>query len=396
MTDGAIHSTLGASSMHRWSQCPGSVKLIATVPAKASSSYAEEGTDAHAYAAWCLDKGRPHESHKNQRMIAGRAFEITDDMIETVAVYYDYVMDAQDDGDSLMVEQRFDLSAVHPGCFGTADAVVWKLAAKTLVVIDYKHGAGIPVSPENNPQLQYYALGALLHSKLPAERVRMVIVQPRCGGDAVKEWEIDAIDLLDFRSDLIKYARATEADGAPVVPGDHCRFCPAAAVCPGIRDRANTLAQVAFGGGLSYDPVKLAQALDSRDAIKSWLKSLDEFAYSEALNGRTPPGYKLVEKRATRKWSSEPDVIEALQDIGVKDDVIFEPRQVKSPAQLEKLIDGKVIAPFVVKESSGTVLVHESDKRPPAKVTATEVFAPVDDDLVASIPSFMRRSGATA
>ena len=44
------------------------------------------------------------------------------------------------------IEQQFDLSSVHHGCFGTADAVIWDAKAKLLTVMDYKHGAGIPVN----------------------------------------------------------------------------------------------------------------------------------------------------------------------------------------------------------------------------------------------------------
>ena len=389
----AAHSVLGASSMHRWSACPGSVRLIATVPARAGSRYAEEGTDAHAYAAWCLDAGkRPHESHKTQKAISDRAFAITDELIEAVAVYYDYAMDAQDDGDKLLIEQRFDLSSVHPGCFGTADAVIWKPAEKLLIVVDYKHGAGIMVSPENNPQLMYYALGALIHSKLPAERVRMAIVQPRGNGDPIKEWEIDALDLLDFRMELKRYAVATEIRDAPLSPGDHCRFCPAAAVCPAIKDRANALAKQVFAPATAYDPEKLKLALDSREYLKAWLKSLDEFAYAEAEAGRCPPGYKLVDKRATRKWRDEGDTIEALQKAGMKDDVIFEPRSLKSPTQMEKVVAPAKLVEYIVKESSGHVLAPESDKRPAIKLAATEVFTPINVDLVTDCPTFLRRA----
>jgi len=48
--DGVIHSPIGASSMHRWSVCPGSVRLSSNVPS-VSSSYADEGTEAHAWLA---------------------------------------------------------------------------------------------------------------------------------------------------------------------------------------------------------------------------------------------------------------------------------------------------------------------------------------------------------
>lgn len=227
------HSLLGASSMHRWSVCPGSVRLSADAP-PVTNAAAEEGTEAHAYAAWCIDPEaggrRPYKTHFLE-------YGASNEMIDCVAHYYDYVYDNFDGApDLLMVEQRFDLSGVHPGCFGTADAVIWKPAAETLVVVDYKHGKK-RVHAQDNPQLMYYALGALLNVRLPAKRVRMVIAQPRCGGEPIAEWEIDAADLLDFRMDLVRYARATAAPDAPLVPGDHCFFCPAGQTCPAQREK---------------------------------------------------------------------------------------------------------------------------------------------------------------
>jgi hypothetical protein len=363
----AAHSKLGASSMYRWATCAGSVRQSAGIASR-SSKYAEEGTAAHALAEHCLSHGYN----------ARRGFEPPTEFTDAVQVYLDAVRAEVKVNDTLQIEQRFDLSEVHPGCFGTADAVVWQPKTQTLIVFDYKHGAGIPVNVEGNPQLQYYALGALLASGYPAKRVRMVVVQPRCDHPAgpVRSWEVDAIDLIDFRADLKQYAEATERPDAPLVPGDHCRFCPAAGLCPGLMDRAQSVAKLEFGPALSYDPAKLRLALDSRPTIQAWLKALDEFAYAEAEAGRTPPGYKLVAKRAIRKWRDEGAAIDALQLAGVNASTMME-TALKSPAQLEKVVDKKLIADLVTSESSGHVLAPESDKRPPVKAAAKDEFTAI-------------------
>ena len=43
--------------------------------------------------------------------------------------------------------------------FGTSDAIL--ISDGTMHVIDYKHGLGILVCAEDNPQMKCYALGAL-------------------------------------------------------------------------------------------------------------------------------------------------------------------------------------------------------------------------------------------
>lgn len=376
----AAHSKLGASSMYRWGACPGSVRQSAGLANK-SSRYAEEGTDAHTLAAHCVEMGFKDPIDLVDRTLtntqSGPSFLITPDMAEAVAVYVDYIQKLCMKAVSKYVEQRFDLSDVHAGCFGTADCVVWNSDDKVLEVIDYKHGAGIPVEVEGNSQLQYYGLGALLSLQLPARRVRLTIVQPRCEhpDGPVRSWEIDALDLLDFRTDLKNYAVATEDPKAPLITGDHCRFCPAAKnfpICPALDDARKQVAALEFSPVLSYDPEQLRKALDMRDAVKAWIKGLDEFAYAEAEAGRCPPGYKLVEKRATRKWVNESDAEDAIallpgNGADLPFDDIFEPRVLKSPAVIEKLIGKadfkKHISQYCESKSSGHTLVAESDKR---------------------------------
>ena len=211
------HSKLGASGMYRWVRCPGSVALIEKLALpNFTSSYAVEGSDAHALAALCLTKNHNPGFYIGKTISPeGRKFTVTEEMAEAVQVYVDAVdavIPNTSGGYEVQIEKRFDLSAVHPGCFGTADAVIWHAFSKTLYVFDYKHGAGIAVEVENNPQLLYYGLGALLASGYPAKRVKLVIVQPRCdhANGPVRDWEIDAIDLLDFRADLKAYAEATQ------------------------------------------------------------------------------------------------------------------------------------------------------------------------------------------
>lgn len=360
----AAHSPIGASSMDRWSKCPGSIRLSKDLVSK-SSSYADEGTLAHTLGEEWLRTG------------VEPAF-IDNGMREAVQQYYVYVTTRFNAGYSTVyLEHGFDLSSIHPGCFGTADAVLWNPTTRHLEVVDYKHGAGIFVPVVNNPQLRYYGLGALIDLKLPAVSITLTIVQPRCealdGG--IRSETLDVIDLLDFVADLQQYARATEDPEAPLVPGEHCRFCPAAQAhcCPELQAQTQAIAKTEFRNDLSYDPASLSKALESREFVKAWLKTLDEFAYQVLEHGGAIPGYKLVAKRATRKWKSEDEAQIALNAYTSAVD-IYEPKCLKSPAQMEKLLPKDVIAPLVESISSGHTVVEESDKRPAVKANAKEDF----------------------
>ena len=366
------HSPIGASSMDRWSKCPGSVRLSKGIESK-SSVYAEEGTEAHRLAHCWLTQGTAPIFPDIETMNA-------------VDTYVTYVGQQQfTKSATAFFEHQFDLSAIHPGCFGTADAVIWDEKNRHLEVIDYKHGAGVFVSAVNNPQLRYYGLGALMDLKLPAKTLTLTIVQPRYESPEgpIRSETLDTMELLDFVADLQMYAKATEDPKAPLNPGDWCRWCPAgqAQMCPELTARTRAIAKQEFTQGQVYDAATLKSALDSREFVKAWLKTLDEFAYGVLEAGGEIPGYKLVAKRPIRKWKDESQAEIALHNYAGKID-LFEPKSLKSPAQMEKLIkDKEVLTPLIESISSGHTVVEESDKRPAVKVGAKSEFT--------AIPSFL-------
>lgn len=365
------HSKVGASSMHRWSVCPGSVKLSEGI-ANVSSSYAEEGTKAHELAAAILSKGE-------------LPFDADPEMLEAVMVYVNAVTELWGPKDTKLVEQGFHLKDIHEGAFGTADCVLYKPELKRLYVFDYKHGQGIPVDVVGNQQLMYYGLGALLaNPQFRVLDVELVIVQPRCShpDGPVRSWRISAIDLLDFSVDLLEAIRRTEDPSAELVPGDHCRFCLAANKCPQLKETALSVAKREFSPLLSYDPKELSETLHKLPILEAFIKQVREFAYGEAQHGRTPPGWKFVEKRATRKWKlPEQEVAEEIRSrFKLPTHVIYDEPVLKSVAQVEKLVSKKhmvKLSDLISSESSGFTLAPESDARPEVRKDAAAEFTKV-------------------
>lgn len=367
-----VHSKIGASSMYRWSACPGSVRLSEGIESK-SSKYAEEGTYAHEVAA---------------QMLLGKTITETDpEILEAVTLYAETIRADFPDKRDVLVEHSFDLSSLYPGLFGTADCVLFDPKASLLRVYDYKHGSGIAVEVENNSQLKYYALGALISTKFPCKEIEIVIIQPRCShpDGPVRRHRISSIELIDFAADLVEYAKATEDENAPLSPGDHCRFCPAAGICPALHSTAITQAQAEFSPLLSYDPEKLSKALTWLPALEAYIKSVREFAYQEASHGRIPPGYKLVQKRNSRRWkiADESELVEELRSAFKLPANEFYEHTIKSPAQVEKILSKegkKMLSEFVISESSGQTLALESDKRVSAKPDALADFTVIEDN----------------
>ena len=382
------HSPIGASSASRWFACPGSVHLSKDMPNE-SSPYALEGTAAHLLAERCLQEDRQAADSIGEVItVENSDFAVDIDMADAVQVYLDAIAKDRKEGDEIAVEQSFDLSSFFPGLYGTNDFVLYRAETGELFVYDLKFGAGVPVEVIWNLQLLYYALGAATAKRdRRLTSVTLVIVQPRCAhpDGPVRRWEISPLDLLDWSADLVDAAKATEQPDAPLKAGSHCKFCLAAAKCTALRDQVMSIAKADFTDGnltlaepKDFSEVDLAAVLKEADLIDDWIRRVREYAHHEADAGRMLPGFKLVAKRAIRAWRDKNKTLVSLLDFGLDQSAIYQDPKLKSPAQIEKTVGKKQMKQFsdlVVKNSSGAVLVEESDPREAVKSSAIEDFA---------------------
>lgn len=384
------HARLSASSAKRWLVCTGSVNASAGL--NKNSQPAAQGTFAHSIAAKCLaDQSiSPSDFLCKREKVDGFDIECDLEMIEGIRVYLDAIDDDMKQGDLGWIEMALidELRKIDPDLGGTADYVRYRPSTRSLRVFDFKYGAGVYVDANDNEQMKVYALGALLvvlRQGCTVHEVEMTIVQPRYeGADPVRSWKFKAIELLDFTADLEEAAERTRLPNAPLVAGDHCKFCPAARTCPELEKRQHALIAAEFSAVVPYDPKALAAALAAVPLVKERIKAIEEFAYAEATAGRfgQEHGFKLVDKVARRQWKSEGDVALWAEAHGVDP---YAPREVLSPNQIEEKLKaaaprgkkkaaGAVLEQFVVRVSSGTALVPVADARPPAQRIETGDF----------------------
>ena len=102
------------------------------------------------------------------------------------------------------------------------------------------------------------------------------------------------------------------------------------------------------------------------------------YAVAELERGNKVPGWKMVAKRATRKWKDESKIIQWLASRGVPNSEHYT-RKIKSPRQVEitlgahGITKGSVPVGLMTSESSGTKLARASS--PEREVTGgTEFF----------------------
>jgi hypothetical protein len=371
----SVHSRLSASAAHRWIPCPGSVYLSEQCPKAERSTYAAEGTAAHTLGEQAL------AMDMNAGDFIGHeidGFEVDTDMAEAVQVYLDFVraVIAQSDTSDWAVEHRFELLSIHPQLGGTTDFLCYFPDSQTLVIADYKHGKGVVVEPEANPQLMIYALGAL--NKLQEQgkavkQVRIVVVQPRARHDSgpVREWWISGAKLVEWGQTTLKRA-ADKAAGhcCERTCGEWCRFCPAMAMCPEHRQRAIEVARADFATMQFPDPETMtpdhiAKVIKFSEMMSEWIQGLKAFAQSRMEAGQPIPGYKLVRKRSVREWENKE--LTELSLRAMLGEGAYK-RKLLSPAQAEKELKALGIPKenlenLWVKPDKGLVMAEESDKR---------------------------------
>jgi hypothetical protein len=412
---GKAHATWSASATARNWACPGALALCAKAPQQPESEAAAWGTACHTVSEDCLREGRdPAEWIGRVVRTKEHAIEVDEEMADTARFYVDYVRDnMRPIGAELTVEQRFSLAALNPpfDAGGTADAVIYMPLGRLLEVIDLKGGRGVVVEAEGNKQLRTYALGAMLaHPGRAIDNVTVTIVQPRAGRDAVRSETFHVADLVEWAADLLDAMKASAAamaayatvtggvsmdewSEANLRAGEHCRFCPARAICPAQEKAALEAVGVWFDDldkprlrntPDELDPERLARVLDAAGMIEDWLNAVRALAHNLAEAGTEIPGYILVEKIGRRRWKDEAAAEVAFAQAELPDDITHETK-LRSIAQIEKALGAKrkrelegLLSTLTEKPVTGRNLVRADKTTRPAVAGPGSLLSTID------------------
>jgi hypothetical protein len=365
-----------------WLNCPGSARLNEMFP-DSESPYAQQGTLAHSLAEIKLRKAigeiSPQKYGADLKKIKAEA-DYDEEMEDHTDDYIGYVMGLP--GDEVLVEQSLEFGEYVPEGFGTGDAI--KVDNDVLHVVDFKYGKGAKVEAEDNTQLMFYALGAIvaLGMVFDFEKVHVHIFQPRLGSPTSAEYTKK--EILDWADTIIAPAKKAWDGVEEYHSGPWCRWCKASATC---KTSMQEQAKEAFDNAFTepeevtgFIPNQMTEDeivywLGVKDGIEKFLKDLKSWAEEQAINhGRVFPGFKVVEGRSTRSYSDEPAVIKVLDHLGVEG---YLEHKLKGITALTKILGKKEfeknIGPLLVKPPGKPTLVPESDKREPLN-NAKEAF----------------------
>lgn len=369
------HARFSPSAAKRLINCPPSLVLGEQFNEE-ESQYAAEGSAGHALAEYLIKK------HLKKRVRRPVSDYYNDDLLEAVDDYVSYCIGEIEDAKRecpdpfFAVEQRVDASNYVADCFGTADMVV--MTDQVIHVIDLKLGKGVPVYAEENPQLMIYGLGLLEIAEMlyNPKIVRLTIYQPRLNNSST--WDIDPAALKAWGEDVLRPRGAMALMGSgDFKVGSWCRFCKARNQCRARADEFLKLAQMEFRPPALLSDAEISEVLKVADELSKWASDVYTFAQDQAIiHGKEWTGFKLVEGRSNRKYTSDAEVAQAAEAAGYSD--IYK-KSIIGVTEMERLMGkaefARIIGPLVYKPQGKVTLVPESDKREAInKTTAAAEF----------------------
>lgn len=372
MTEPA-HALLSASGSKRWLSCPPSARLEETYPDKETAA-AREGTLAHAIGEFYLKYYLKHnhtnvtlpKQFRNQefynKAMFDYVFEYIDICIEKINTALSIDKTAY-----IAIEEKIDYSEWAKEGFGTGDLVI--ITDKYVEIVDLKYGKGVAVSAIDNTQMQMYALGIISNFSFmyDFDTIKMTIFQPRNGGISSQEKSVK--DLIKWGENIVKPTAELAYDGiGKFNAGKWCLFCRASLRCKKYSEYCLSVAKYDFIDPEFMSDEEMADALNRIEPLIHYAKQIKDYALSEALQGRTWPGYKLVEGKSSRKYSDIDAVIGRLQKANIDSSDFMKEPELKSITELTKLLGKKTFSilldDLITKISGKPTLVNIDDPRP--------------------------------
>lgn len=417
------HARLSPSGSKCWSNCTAAPAFLEAnshrIPQDDGGIYANEGTEAHDWAA---------------KVLLGETVieEIPENFREPVGLYVDHCMALVPEGVSYQVEVQCDLY-YQDGQKGTCDFAI--VTDERVIIRDLKYGAGVLVHGHENTQLAIYCYSFIkmledVYDFTPETMIDMAPFQPRHReAEDMQPWVLTLGELEKFCRDIeyqaisaneavnrvreklpcgqrnIGAAEILEAaPGVKFVPQDgddgSCRWCKGKSICetrlaaategmnlPNLSGaeliallpdlskgdlkeptevRVEIVADALMDGAakpLMITDEYLVNIYARSKAIRRFLDDIEEHLEARALAGTSTPGTKLVHGReGNRAWSNEDEADTFLKGQKMKEAERYN-FKLKSPTQIEVVLKDK-LATSTRTQNRFNALVSRSPAKP--------------------------------
>ena len=318
-----------ASSISRILKCPGSCTLESKLPDRlryfAYKDAAEYGTFCHAVGeSALLHNGKCSQEWLMKLHQHPRAEEI----YYIGHIYAAAVIDRRPRGASLFVEEKFRTTIHGIDCVAKSDA--FYVTKNAIHKFDLKSGSFDYTDSARN-QMEYAArLWCYIHDEKDGRKISTTTIQPAYYNEAQRVVDSPAFpfcraEFSDFVADIKSRQKEFHA-------GEHCKMCSSILTCKLVKtitEEFFDMAKKANKEDLAFKDIFL-----KKGAVLAFLDAVESYCKQEMEGGKIIPGLTIEEYSGRRRWIDPGEVAEKLKYLK---DKIYEPRQLKSPAQMEKI-----------------------------------------------------------
>ena len=371
---------LHPSASSRWLSCPASASF--QEEAGTSNPAAEEGTHAHEVLEKLLKGKEPPEHTKEMRRAVDVAYGYIQERVQELEEW---------SGEAgFLVEEKLK---VTEHIEGTADCVL--ISPDELEVVDYKHGIGVSVWPEENTQLMLYGWGAIQKIGItkPDFPVLLTIIQPRdrMGHHYPRVWETTVDEIKTFIDTKVSPQSKQAQSGEPCYTpsDDNCRWCPGLkeVKCPAILLEFKSIRVLAnLGYTDKLEPEHAARVFLAKGRIYALLKALEARIYTEMHGGskKYAENLKLVRKQTRRRFVEKATEVlddyldrEAYTDSKMRglDDIERALKEAVGPKEMKEIMKAVTWKP-----KGELTVVPVDDRRDAVKSSAKHDFADLKED----------------
>lgn len=370
------HSSYGGSSIYILDKCPGALRLYPDAPPDESSPQAEEGTAAHHLGEFCLKSGL---SAYDCLGLEFNKYAVSGAMANDVQLYISEVRRilAENPDARLLIEPKVTMSSVSGEVYGFIDAMIFIPSKRKLIIGDLKYGYGLVES--STMQIKHYSVSALDTYQLwgLVDTIDGFICQPRGehtdGETRYIHYTIH--ESLQHQARFRQIYHETKKPDAPLVPGEHCHYCKASAICrPRLERTLNMLYPDA-----PFDTLAKGEVMEMYKELavmSRQIKKLEALANDYARAGAKLDGYKVVKSIARHDCTDEEGLVNAILTSpasSIKDRTELYNMRLKGKTALMDTpgVPRSVVSKFFkAPDNVGVELVKVNDRRPAVGIGA--------------------------
>lgn len=359
------HLKYGGSTAARTLACAGWIKASKDIPKSPPGDAAITGSMHHEVMERCQRDGvEPKQCLGLVYKEKETTREFTEDDLTLSEIAYQATNTVLEelDIDELEIEPFVQLIEDEAG--GYVDLLGLSEDRHTLMILDYKFGRG-KVDVEESAQHALYAVSSRADKKTKDlwEQVKdivFVIIQPQLKG-GVFTWHTDLKWLKDFKNNFVIAMGSDELHS-----GSHCKWCPAAPYCP--VKRADVIGAKKLGARIKKE---LQEGADILGEVEDWVNSMKQELFTQLTRGVSIKGWKIVEKKPTRKWIDEKEAEQTLIEARIRKSIFTRTKLLTAVQTITAFKKNDIdfdLDKLIEVKSAGTTLAPEHDDRDAVEV----------------------------